>query len=153
MRARPPAGRTPKTCRLLDPPPPPAVPAVVTGRAQRAQIRHVIRTTVATLDNVIDNQAATETSGRRPAVGCRTAVAISLENVRPYSFPGLRTVVRIMCLAPLVRSRPPAWRSEYWWPDWHDAALRMIHGSHPHRTSLTYCYPRSCRYSPERARL
>jgi hypothetical protein len=38
------------------------VPAVVTGRAQRAQIRHVIRTTVATLDNVIDNQAATETS-------------------------------------------------------------------------------------------
>jgi len=113
------AGRTPKARRLLDPPPPEAVPAIVTGRAQRAQIRYVVRTTVATLDNVIDNQPATETSRRRAAVPCRTAVAISLENVRPYSFPGLRTVVRIMCLAPFVRRRLPARRSECGWFDWH----------------------------------
>src|SRR5262249_52765932 len=115
----------PKTRRLLDPPPPPAVPAVVTGRAQRAQIRHVIPTTVATLDNVIDNQTATETSPRRGAGRCGAAVAILLENLGTQSSPSLRAVVRIMCLAPLVRSRSPARRSECWWFEWHDTALRF----------------------------
>src|SRR5437016_13644583 len=119
MSAFPPAGRTPKTRRLLDPPPPPAVPAVVTGRAQRAQIRHVISTTVATVDNVIDNQAAAESSRGCAAIACRTAIAIALENFGPQSFPRLRPVVGIVRLRPLVRRWSPARRSECWWLDRH----------------------------------
>jgi hypothetical protein len=130
MRARPPAGRTPKTRRLLDPPPPPGVPTVVTARAQRAQIRNLVRATVATLDHVIDNQPTAGPSRGRAAVACRTSIAIPLENFRPYSFPGLRAVEAFVCLSPLARRRRPARRSEYWWSHWHDVALRIVHGWH-----------------------
>jgi hypothetical protein len=125
MRTRAPAGRIPKTPEDLIPPPPLAVPTVVAGRAQRPQIRNVIRAAVATLDNVIDDQAATETSPERGAVACRTAVAISLEDFRPYASPGLRAVEAVVYVRPLARRRRPARRSECRWFDGHDAALRI----------------------------
>jgi hypothetical protein len=125
MRARHPAGRTPRSPEDLIPLPPPAVPTVVTARAESVQIRNVIRAAVAALDHVIDDQPATETSRRRAAIGCRTAVAIPLENCRSYSFPGLRAVVRIVRLRPLARSRCPVRRTECWWFDRHDTALRL----------------------------
>src|SRR5262245_51222682 len=82
----------------------------------------MIRTAVATFDDMIDDQPTTETSRWCAAVACRTAMAISLENLRPYSFPGLRAVVGIMCFRPLVRRRHPARRSECWWFERHACA-------------------------------
>src|SRR5262245_50181200 len=101
------------------------VPTVVAGGAKRAQIRNVIRAAVAPLDHVIDDQPANETSRRRAAIDYRTAVAIPLENCRSYSFPGLRSVARIVRLRSLTRSRCPARRAECWWFDRHGTALRL----------------------------
>jgi hypothetical protein len=86
----------------------------------------MVRTTITSFNDVVDDQPTADAAVRRAAVIRRAAILIPHENRGPQAFPCLSAIEGNMRRWPLARGRRPAGRSE-------------DRGSHRHVVCLVLC--------------
>jgi len=74
------------------------MPTVVAIRTKRAEVGMVIRAALATFNDVIDDQPATDPAAGRAAVQSRASITVPFEHDRTHALPSLRAIIGIVHL-------------------------------------------------------
>jgi hypothetical protein len=86
----------------------------------------VIHATLATFNDVIDDEPAGGAAAKRAAVQSRALITVPFEHDRTHALPSLRAIKGIVYLRTLARRGLPSWRSKRRWFCWHACARPWV---------------------------